>query len=168
MKRRYKRQLYADRVDKIRQVMPYAAIGADVIVGFPGETDDDFMEAYHFINEMSLSYLHVFSFSAREGTEAYKMQNKVSPQIIARRSKMLNTLSEKKRRMFYELNKGKTCRVLFEAGDKRNLMYGFTPNYIKAGVPYNENLINKIADVELKNINKEGFFNAGLVNQTNK
>ncbi len=162
MRRRYKRELHAEKVELIKQAMPYACVGADVIVGFPTESEEDFEEAYHFLNEMQLSYLHVFSFSARPDTDAYAMGEKVEAHEIAQRSKMLNILSEKKRRMFYELHKGMVKSVLVEAEREGDFMFGFTDNYIKVAIHYDKNLINKLIDAKLTEINSEGVFEAQI------
>ena len=162
MQRRYNTKLYADRVSEIKTINSNIAIGVDVIVGFPGETDELFEETYNFLNNLEISYLHVFSYSERPGTKSINISNKVSPQKIQERSKKLHILSDKKKRYFYEQNLGKEFNVLFEssANDK---MYGFTENYIKIEHDFNENLINKIVKVELKGINVNGNV-FGLIN----
>ena len=152
MKRRYLRELYAERVKKIKQLMPDASIGVDVIVGFPGETDEHFLETYHFLNELNISYLHVFTYSERPNTEAVKMDGVVPKNVRNKRSKMLRGLSAKKEIAFYESQKGKTKTVLFEKAQKGNQMHGFTENYIKVSYPYDENLINTTQKVLLKEI----------------
>lgn len=152
MRRRYKRELYAERVAAIRKVMPSACIGVDVIVGFPGETDEDFMETYRFINELDISYLHVFTYSERANTPAAEMEGVVSVHIRRERNEMLRILSEKKRRHFYEQHEGDCRPVLFEAKNQDGKMFGFTDNYIKVCVEYDEKLINQIAMVELQKV----------------
>ena len=152
MRRRYKRELYAERVDIIRNNMPHACIGVDVIVGFPGETDEDFLETYHFINNMDVSYLHVFTYSERANTDAAEMKAVVPVNIRRDRNEMLRILSEKKRRNFYEKHLGTVRPVLFEAKNQEGKMFGFTDNYIKVAVDFNKNLINKIAEVRLEKI----------------
>src|SRR5690606_21488402 len=131
MKRRYLRELYEDRVSKIKQLMPHACIGVDVIVGFPGETDAHFLETYHFLNALDISYLHVFTYSERDHTEAAEMDGIVTKKIRAKRSKMLRGLSAKKRRAIYENQLGSTRTVLFEGENKEGYIHGFTENYIK-------------------------------------
>ena len=158
MKRRYKRELFADRVEHIKKIMPHCCIGADVIVGFPNETEDDFLDTYNFLTNLPLSYLHVFSYSERPNTEAAKMAGKVLPKEKDKRSKMLHILSEKKRRMFYEQNKGRSIAVLFEKERHSDKMFGFTNNYVKVTVPYNEQFVNKRITVTLKKLNEQGIF----------
>ncbi len=152
MRRRYKRELYAERVSKIRDLMPDCCIGVDVIVGFPGETQDDFLETYNFLNGLEVSYLHVFTYSERENTPAAGMKGSVSGSVRAERSKMLHILSEKKRRAFYETQMGRTAQVLFEADHKNGFMHGFSRNYVKVKAPYDPLLIN-----ELRSVRFEGF-----------
>ncbi len=157
MKRRYLRELYAEKVKKIKALMPDASIGVDVIVGFPGETDEKFLETYHFINELDVSYLHVFTYSERPNTEAIKMQGAVPKKIRQKRSKMLRGLSAKKEMAFYESQKGKIKTVLFEKAQKGNEMHGFTENYIKVVHPFDKNLINRTKKVLLKEINEKSM-----------
>lgn len=126
MKRRYLRELYVDRVQKIRELMPHACIGVDVIVGFPGETDELFLETYHFLNELDISYLHVFTYSERDNTEAVDMDGVVPMSVRSKRSKMLRGLSVKKRRAFYESQIGSSRTVLFESENKEGYIHGFT------------------------------------------
>ncbi len=152
MKRRYRRALYADRVQEIKRLLPDACIGADVIVGFPGETDEDFMETYSFLRDLDVSYLHVFTYSERENTEAIYMEGKVPGSIRKDRNRMLRILSEKKLRRFYESQYGKIYPVLVEGDNKKGMMHGFTPNYVKVTLPYDSMLINQIIRVELQSI----------------
>jgi threonylcarbamoyladenosine tRNA methylthiotransferase MtaB len=152
MRRRYKRELYSERVDIIRKNMPHACIGVDVIVGFPGETDEDFLETYHFINNMDVSYLHVFTYSERANTDAAEMKGVVPVNIRRDRNEMLRILSEKKRRNFYEKHLETERPVLFEAKNQEGKMFGFTDNYIKVAVDFDEKLINKISEVRLTTI----------------
>lgn len=156
MKRRYQRELYADRVQNIKNRMPDACIGVDVIVGFPGETDDLFLETYHFLNELDISYLHVFTYSERPNTEAVTMDGVVPQNVRHKRSKMLRGLSVKKRRAFYESQLGKTKTILLESENKDGFMFGFTENYVKVKTPYNENLINTTHKVLLTKIDDDG------------
>lgn len=156
MRRRYKRELYAERVAKIKSLMPHCCIGVDVIVGFPGETEEDFLETYRFLNELDISYLHVFTYSERPNTPAVEMAEAVPMEERRRRNKMLNILSEKKRRYFYEQHLGQTRPVLFEQHADDNLMSGFTDNYIKIEAPLDEALLNEIAEVDLLELNADG------------
>jgi len=156
MRRRYLRELYVDRVNKIKQLMPHACIGVDVIVGFPGETEEDFLETYEFINQLNVSYLHVFTYSERENTDAALMQGKVAMSERKKRNKMLRILSAKKTRAFYEEHLGKTYPVLLEHENKNDFMFGFTPNYIKVKIPFNTSNFNSILNLKLDNIDVDG------------
>lgn len=156
MKRRYQRELYVDRVQKIKEVMPQACIGVDVIVGFPGETDDHFLETYHFLNELDISYLHVFTYSERDNTEAAEMEGVVPKNVRAKRSKMLRSLSVKKRRAFYESQIGTTKTVLFESENKEGYINGFTENYVKVKTPWNPELVNTLHEIKLTHIDDDG------------
>jgi threonylcarbamoyladenosine tRNA methylthiotransferase MtaB len=157
MKRRYMRELYADRVKKIKEVMPNACIGVDVIVGFPGETEEFFLETYTFLMELDISYLHVFTYSERDNTEAAKMDGVVPKNIRSKRSKMLRGLSVKKRRAFYESQLKTKRTVLFESENKEGYIHGFTENYIKVKTPWNPNLVNTLHQVELTEIDNDGL-----------
>lgn len=156
MKRRYLRELYVDRVNKIREVMPDACIGVDVIVGFPGETDEHFLETYHFLNDLNISYLHVFTYSERDNTEAAEMENVIPANVRSKRSKMLRGLSVKKRRAFYESQLGTTRTVLFEAENKEGYIHGFTENYVKVKTPWNPELVNSLHEIKLTKIDEDG------------
>ncbi|MFD2037403.1 tRNA (N(6)-L-threonylcarbamoyladenosine(37)-C(2))-methylthiotransferase MtaB [Belliella marina] len=156
MGRRYLRELYEDRVSKIKQLMPHCCIGVDVIVGFPGETDELFLETYNFLNDLDISYLHVFTYSERANTRATEMDGVVPMKIRNERSKMLRILSEKKRRKFYEENLGNTFTVLFEDDVEDGKMHGFTENYIRVSAKYDPILINELKTVTLKEINEKG------------
>ena len=156
MRRRYLRELYADRVQKIKQQMPYACIGGDVIVGFPGETDEDFKETYQFLKELPLSYLHVFPYSERANTPAAEMPEAVPLRVRHGRSTMLRTLSEKKRRQFYEENVGRSATVLFEDNAEDGSMQGFTENYVRVTARYDPLLINELKEVQLAAVNEHG------------
>ncbi|MDI9310613.1 MAG: tRNA (N(6)-L-threonylcarbamoyladenosine(37)-C(2))-methylthiotransferase MtaB [Limnohabitans sp.] len=156
MKRRYLRELYSDRVAKIREVMPDACIGVDVIVGFPGETDELFLETYNFLNELDISYLHVFTYSERDNTEAALMNDVVPGNVRAKRSKMLRGLSVKKRRAFYESQISTNRTVLFEGENKEGYIHGFTENYVKVKTPWNPELVNTLHNVNLTKIDEEG------------
>lgn len=157
MKRRYLRELYTDRVDQIKRLMPHACIGVDVIVGFPGETDEDFLETYRFLNELNISYLHVFTYSERENTLAARMDHSVPKNIRAERSKMLHILSDKKRRSFYEENLNSEAVVLFENDVEDGMMYGFTANYIRVVAKYDPILVNELKTVRLSAVNATGL-----------
>ncbi|MCF7568564.1 tRNA (N(6)-L-threonylcarbamoyladenosine(37)-C(2))-methylthiotransferase MtaB [Sabulilitoribacter arenilitoris] len=157
MKRRYMRELYEDRVSKIKEVMPHACIGVDVIVGFPGETDEHFLETYNFLNTLDISYLHVFTYSERDNTEAADMDGVVPKNVRSKRSKMLRGLSVKKRRAFYENQLGAKRTVLFESENKEGYIYGFTENYIKVKSPWNPELVNTLHEVELTKIDDDGL-----------
>ena len=157
MKRRYMRELYVERVQKIKEIMPHACIGVDVIVGFPGETDDHFLETYNFLTELDISYLHVFTYSERENTEAAEMNGVIPKSVRSKRSKMLRGLSVKKRRAFYESQLGTKRNVLFEGENKEGYIYGFTENYIKVKTPWNPELVNTIHIVKLTKIDDDGL-----------
>lgn len=157
MKRRYLRELYVSRVAKIREVMPDACIGVDVIVGFPGETDEHFLETYHFLNELDISYLHVFTYSERDNTEAVLMDGVVPDAVRAKRSKMLRGLSAKKRNAFYESQLGKEKTVLFESDNKQGYIHGFTENYVKVKAPWDPALVNTLHKVKLTKIDVDGI-----------
>jgi len=157
MKRRYMKELYVDRVSKIKAIMPHACIGVDVIVGFPGETDELFLETYNFLNELDISYLHVFTYSERDNTEAAEMDGVVYKNVRAKRSKMLRGLSAKKRRAFYEKQLNTTRSVLFEGENKEGYIHGFTENYVKVKAPWNPELVNTLQKVELTEIDDDGL-----------
>jgi len=157
MRRRYMRELYADRVTKIREVMPHACIGVDVIVGFPGETEAHFLETYHFLNELDISYLHVFTYSERNNTPAAEMEGVVPMKVRHKRSKMLRGLSVKKRRSFYEKQLGTTRTVLFEGENKEGYIHGFTENYVKVKTPWNPELVNTLQEITLTEIDTDGL-----------
>ena len=156
MKRRYLREVYTERVNKIREVMPYACIGVDVSVGYPGETDENFLETYNFLNEMDISYLHVFTYSERDNTEAAELPDVVPMNVRNKRSKMLRGLSVKKRRAFYESQIGTNRTVLFESENKEGYIYGFTENYVKVKTPWNPELANTLHEINLTKIDEDG------------
>lgn len=165
MKRRYMRELYVDRVSKIKQVMPHACIGIDVIVGFPGETDEHFLETYNFITDLDISYLHVFTYSERDNTEAANMEGVVPKNVRSKRSKMLRGLSVKKRRAFYE-NQLETKRtVLFEGENKEGYINGFTENYVKVKSAWNPELVNTLHEVILTKIDDDGLVRFDFVKE---
>jgi len=157
MKRRYLRELYVSRVAKIREVMPDACIGVDVIVGFPGETDEHFLETYYFLNDLDISYLHVFTYSERDNTEAVLMDGVVPDAVRAKRSKMLRGLSAKKRNAFYTSHLGKEKTVLFESDNKQGYIHGFTENYVKVKAPWDPSLVNTLHKVKLTKIDADGM-----------
>ncbi len=148
MRRRYKRELYTERVAFIKSLMPNCCIGVDVIVGFPGETREDFIDTYNFLNDLYISYLHVFTYSERENTIAAQMDGAVPGAQRSDRSKMLHILSEKKRRAFYESQLGETGDVLFEADEKDGYMHGFSKNYVKVRTLYDPLLVNEVVPVK--------------------
>ncbi|MES2655963.1 MAG: tRNA (N(6)-L-threonylcarbamoyladenosine(37)-C(2))-methylthiotransferase MtaB [Bacteroidota bacterium] len=155
MRRRYLTALYTSRVHKIKTLMPHCCIGVDVIVGYPGEEHEDFIDTYNYLNELNISYLHVFTYSERVNTTAYKLPGKVPNSERADRSKMLHILSDKKRLAFYNEHVGKTYPVLWEAENDNNIMYGFTSNYIKVKTNYDPMLVNEIIEVEITAIDNE-------------
>ncbi|WP_298519408.1 tRNA (N(6)-L-threonylcarbamoyladenosine(37)-C(2))-methylthiotransferase MtaB [uncultured Kordia sp.] len=165
MRRRYMRELYVDRVTQIKKVMPDACIGVDVIVGFPGETDELFLETYNFLMELDISYLHVFTYSERENTVAAEMEGVVPQNVRKKRSKMLRGLSVKKRRAFYESQIGKTKTVLFEGENKEGYIHGFTENYVKVKAPWNPELVNTLHQVTLTKIDDDGMVRFDFVDE---
>ena len=148
--------MYTGRVYKIKSAIPYACIGVDVIVGFPGETHDDFLETYSFLNELNISYLHVFTYSERENTVASSLPGVVPLSQRSDRSKMLHILSDKKKRKFYEENIGRESTILFENDIENGKMHGFTENYIRAAAKYDPILINELRRATLSSINENG------------
>lgn len=156
MQRRYLRELYAERVAEIKRLMPHCCIGVDVIVGFPGETDEDFNDTYAFLNELDISYLHVFTYSERDNTKAVRMDGRVPNGKRSERNRMLTILSEKKRRAFYEKHLGEVRTILFEHEQHEAFMYGFTDNYIKVKAKYDPLLTNELHRVRLLEIDADG------------
>lgn len=154
MRRRYKRQLYADRVAAIRRIMPHCCIGVDVIVGFPGETDEDFQVTQQFLLDLDVSYFHVFTYSERANTLAATMTGAVPMQSRRLRNEQLRLLSQKKRRQFYEQHLGSPQTVLVEAKAIQGKLYGFTENYLKVALPYEENLVNQLVPVRVDAIDE--------------
>lgn len=165
MKRRYMTGLYKERVHKIKEVMPNCCIGVDVIVGFPGETEEHFLETYHFLNDLDISYLHVFTYSERDNTPAASMEGVVPKKVRSKRSKMLRGLSVKKRRAFYESQIGNKLTVLFEGENKEGYIHGFTENYVKVKTPWNPELVNTLHQVQLKEIGNDGLVRFEFVNE---
>ncbi|MBA5630442.1 tRNA (N(6)-L-threonylcarbamoyladenosine(37)-C(2))-methylthiotransferase MtaB [Moheibacter lacus] len=159
MKRRYLTKLYKERIEKVREVMPHACIGVDVIVGFPGETEEHFLETYNFLNSLPISYLHVFTYSERDNTEAIDFEGVVPQNIRKQRNKMLRILSEKKRMAFYQSQLGTTQKVLWESENKKGKISGFTENYVKVETDFDEELINQTETVELLMLNQNGNVN---------
>ncbi len=163
MRRRYLSGLYIDRVERIKKIMPHACIGVDVIVGFPGETDEHFLDTYRFLNELDISYLHVFTYSERDNTTAATMKGVVAKNVRSKRSKLLRGLSVKKRRAFYESQLSMIRTVLFEGENKQGYIHGFTENYIKIKAPWNPALVNTLHDVELTEIDTDGLVRFSFV-----
>jgi len=163
MKRRYQRELYVDRVTSIKEVMPNACIGVDVIVGHPGETPELFLETYEFLNSLDISYLHVFPYSERPNTYAVDIKPKVDGMQKAERSKMLHILSDKKRRAFYESQAGFKGQVLFEESAVPGTMEGFSENYVRVVVPFDPLQINTIQEVRYKAVNENGEMSGVVV-----
>ncbi|WP_165733394.1 tRNA (N(6)-L-threonylcarbamoyladenosine(37)-C(2))-methylthiotransferase MtaB [Polaribacter sp. 20A6] len=166
MKRRYLTNTYTNRVTRIKEVMPNACIGVDVIVGFPGETEELFLETYNYLNEMDISYLHVFTYSERPNTEAVHLEGVVSKKVRAKRSKMLRGLSAKKRRAFYESQLGNTLTVLFENENKEGYINGFTENYVKVKTPWNPELVNTLHTITLTEIDEDGLVRFNFENNS--
>ena len=162
MRRKYQTDLYQQKVDYIKQLIPNAAIGVDVIVGYPGETDEAFLETYQFLNQLDVTYLHVFPYSERAQTTAVKLKGKVHQYKRNERVEQLRILSEKKQQAFYRANMGQKHVVLFEHEEKQGKMYGYTDNYIKVEVDYDPLLVNELVEVEITGINSEGFATAEL------
>ena len=157
MRRRYRKELYESRVKRIKELMPYACIGCDVIVGFPGEAENDFLETYRFLNELQISYLHVFTYSERPDTPAIHMEDKVPMAERKKRNKMLRILSEKKQNAFYRMNEGRTVGVLWEHENCNGTMEGYSQNYIRVKTDYNPDFANSIIEVGLENL-VDGIF----------
>ena len=156
MRRRYKRDLYRERINYIKTLIPNACIGADVIVGFPGETDELFMETYRFIQSLDISYLHVFSYSERDNTKAIDFSNIIPKQVRFKRSKMLRSLSVKMRRNFYSKQLGSKKSILFESENKKGFIYGFSENYVRVKTPWRKILVDEIVNYDLKEISDDG------------
>lgn len=165
MRRKYERQLFADRIHRIKSINPDTCIGVDIIVGFPGETDADFLETVDFIKDLDVSYLHVFTYSERAKTTAIKLGESIPMHIRKERSKILHILSEKKKRAFYESNVGATRTALFEHENNDGAMYGFTENYVRVKVPFNPTLSNTFKTVQLDSIDKDGLMIGTIIEQ---
>ena len=162
MRRKYLSDLYQSRIQKIKALMPHCGIGVDVIVGFPGETEENFLETYRFLNELDVSYLHVFPYSERANTTAKKMKDVVPVKVRMERGEMLRGLSEKKRMAFYREHLGTRRSVLFEEEERRGVMFGFTDNYIKVATDYDPLLVNTVSEVTLSSLDSEGWVNAAF------
>ena len=156
MRRRYKRELYAERVEKIKSLMPHCSIGVDIIVGFPGETEDDFLDTYHFINSLPVSYLHVFTYSERENTEALNIKPVIPVEERRKRNKVLRNLSSIKQKEFFSTHTGSLQHVLFEKENKEGYMYGYTNNYVRVKRKFDAMLINQIREVYLNECDADG------------
>ena len=163
MKRRYLTPLYRSRIEKIKELMPHACIGADVIVGFPGETEANFEETYRFISSLEVSYLHVFTYSERENTPAWSMAGSVPGKVRAKRSKVLHLLGGRKKAAFYRSQLGSVRPVLFESENKDGMISGFTDNYVKVRLPWEDGLANTIRNVRLDGADAEGEITCSLV-----
>ena len=163
MRRKYERALYAQRVIQIKSIRPDACIGVDVIVGFPGETDEDFMDSVNFLKDLDISYLHVFTYSERANTGAPKLGEKVPMEVRRERSKQLHLLSDRKKRQFYTENSGTERTVLFEHEEDEGIMYGFTENYIKVKFPYQQELTNTFQKIRLTEIDRDGIMKCELI-----
>ncbi|MDI3525862.1 MAG: threonylcarbamoyladenosine tRNA methylthiotransferase MtaB [Tenuifilum sp.] len=164
MRRRYRRELFAERIDMIRSKIPDAFFGVDVIVGFPGETDDDFIDAYRFIEQVEPSFLHIFPYSVRPNTPAAGYEGKVDAKVLKQRVTKLTELSDSLHENFYLKHLGQVRKVLVESSRKGELMFGFTDNYIKVGIPYDRSLAGKILDVKLASLNSKGFVEGQIKN----
>jgi len=165
MRRRYNRELYVNRIEQIKETMPNACVGVDVIVGFPGETEELFLETYNFLNDLDISYLHVFTYSERDNTLAAEMENVVPLKVRKKRSKMLRGLSAKKRRSFYESQLGNELTVLFEGENKSGYIHGFTENYVKVKMPWDPNYVNTLHQVKLTEIDEDGLVRFSFVKE---
>jgi threonylcarbamoyladenosine tRNA methylthiotransferase MtaB len=167
MRRKYERALYAERVQQIKSLRSDACIGVDVIVGFPGETDEDFMETIDFLKELDISYLHVFTYSERANTGAPKLGEAVPMEIRRERSKQLHLLSDRKKRQFYSENIGSVRNVLFEQEEDEGIMYGFTENYVKVKYTYQPDLVNTFQTIKLLELDRDGIMKCELVSLIN-
>ena len=163
MRRKYERELYAERVETIKKNNPNCCIGVDVIVGFPGETNEEFLETVEFIKDLDISYLHVFTYSERANTTAIKMGDSVPLEVRRERSKILHGLSDRKKRHFYEQNKGQIRTALIESEQDEGWMYGFTDNYVKVRIPFDLSLANKLVEVKLTKVNSDDSMDCEIV-----
>ena len=165
MRRKYDRELYKNRVETIKSKNSKTCIGVDVIVGFPGETDNDFLDTVNFIKDLDVSYLHVFTYSERANTTAIKLGDPVPMHIRKKRSKQLHILSDKKKRAFYESNLGNTAIVLFENEENNGVIHGFTQNYVKVKTPYNPDLANTFCKIKMEEIDRDGVMKCTLITE---
>ena len=163
MRRKYLTGLYAERVQQIKSINPDTCIGVDVIVGFPGETDEDFLATVNFLKDLDISYLHVFTYSERANTGAPKLGTKVPMETRRERSKMLHLLSDRKKLAFYQTQVGKKRSVLFEQEENEGLLYGFSENYVKVKTPFNAALVNQIVGVQLTEIDRDGLMKCDIL-----
>ena len=163
MRRKYERELYAERVETIKRKNPDCCIGVDVIVGFPGETDEEFSKTVEFLKDIDISYLHVFTYSERANTTAIKMGDSVPMDIRRERSKILHLLSDRKKRHFYEQNRGQIRTALIESEQDEGWMYGFTDNYVKVRIPFDLSLANKLVEVKLTKVNSDDSMDCEIV-----
>ena len=163
MRRKYKSALFAERVAQIKSSNPDTCIGVDVIVGFPGETDEDFLTTVNFLKDLDISYLHVFTYSERANTGAPKLGAKVPMDTRRERSKILHLLSDRKKRAFYETQIGQKRQVLFEQEENEGFLYGFTENYVKVKTAFNPALINQMVSVELTEIDRDGLMKCNIL-----
>jgi threonylcarbamoyladenosine tRNA methylthiotransferase MtaB len=163
MRRKYERELYAERVATIKKNNANCCIGVDVIVGFPGETNEEFLETVEFIKDLDISYLHVFTYSERANTTAIKMGDSVPLEVRRERSKILHGLSDRKKRHFYEQNKGQIRTALIESEQDEGWMYGFTDNYVKVRIPFDLSLANKLVEVKLTKVNSDDSMDCEIV-----
>ena len=163
MRRKYERELYAERVETIKRKNPDCCIGVDVIVGFPGETDEEFSKTVEFLKDLDISYLHVFTYSERANTTAIKMGDSVPMDIRRERSKILHLLSDRKKKHFYEQNRGQIRTALIESEQDEGWMYGFTDNYVKVRIPFDLSLANKLVDVKLTKVNSDDSMDCEIV-----
>jgi threonylcarbamoyladenosine tRNA methylthiotransferase MtaB len=158
MKRKYRREVFASRVQEIKRHMPHACIAADVIVGFPGETEEDFRDTWHFLDVLPVSYMHVFTYSERPGTKAVTLDGKVCASDKRDRSRRLHELSDRKKALFYKENTGRMARVLFESDNTGGWMHGFTENYIRVKTRYDQELVNRVVELRLEALDETGDF----------
>lgn len=165
MRRRYRSDLYRERVEKIKELMPDACIGVDVITGFPGETDEEFQVTYDFLKDLPVSYLHAFTYSERANTTAIRLEEAVPKEVRYERTKMLRVLSHKKKKAFYQEQIGTTREILVEAEEDAGMMNGFTENYVKVKIPFDESLINTVKTVKLTAIDRDGLVKVELQNE---
>lgn len=156
MKRRYNLKVFSDRIDRILSIIPNACIGADIITGFPGESENDFNDTYKYLKDKEISYLHIFSYSERNNTEALNISPKIKPDIISERSRKLQSLGREKKNIFYKKNLDSVMKVLFESEDSDGNLTGLTANYIKVEIPFDKGKVNRILSVKLDRINDNG------------